>query len=305
MVSPRDRPTQVHAPKAVSYGYRTEVGLPAYDAALWAAPLPSVRRIFRLPSGVASLRSDRRDKPRRSPPGGHRRRAGAGEPASVSRRHAALRSLSQPPAGAARRSGRSGADGADTRARWLAPANADRMIQVHLPLGCRAAFEPAIPPTPFCGDYMAAPADLARLIALFAVEIEDETATPLLVETYVSLIVQKIAVGLGRKTESEPSRPRVADVRIKRVLDAIEDRLGENASLAEFARQADLSTAHFVRLFRAMTGLRRTLTFSGRRHRPKSSDAVRRSQRRHGSSRSPSASRRRSISPQPSGGRWA
>ena len=47
----------------------------------------------------------------------------------------------------------------------------------------------------------------------------------------------------------------VADRRIRRVLDRIEGRLGENHGLGELAAEAEVSPAQFVRLFRAAVGV--------------------------------------------------
>ena len=51
-----------------------------------------------------------------------------------------------------------------------------------------------------------------------------------------------------------PPVPRHEDVRIRRVLDFMRDNLHQNLTLAEMARQAGLSTFHFLRVFKAVTG---------------------------------------------------
>ncbi|WP_239019095.1 helix-turn-helix domain-containing protein [Sphingobium terrigena] len=57
-----------------------------------------------------------------------------------------------------------------------------------------------------------------------------------------------------RPCENEASR-RLDPVRLKRVLDLIEHRLGHELSLDDLAAQACLSPFHFTRLFREATGL--------------------------------------------------
>ena len=51
-----------------------------------------------------------------------------------------------------------------------------------------------------------------------------------------------------------PPSPRHEDVRIRRVLDFMRDNLHQNLDLAEMAREAGLSTFHFLRVFKATTG---------------------------------------------------
>ncbi|GAA1218036.1 AraC family transcriptional regulator [Pseudonocardia alaniniphila] len=48
--------------------------------------------------------------------------------------------------------------------------------------------------------------------------------------------------------------PRHEDVRVRRVLDFMRDNLHQNLTLAEMAREAGLSTFHFLRVFKAATG---------------------------------------------------
>jgi len=51
-----------------------------------------------------------------------------------------------------------------------------------------------------------------------------------------------------------PPAPRHEDVRIRRVLDFIRDNVHQKLTLAEMAREAGLSTFHFLRVFKAETG---------------------------------------------------
>jgi AraC family transcriptional regulator len=57
----------------------------------------------------------------------------------------------------------------------------------------------------------------------------------------------------GRRPSAR--RPSLDAKRLKRVLDFVEARLAENVSLGDLAAEACLSPFHFLRLFRAATGL--------------------------------------------------
>lgn len=51
-----------------------------------------------------------------------------------------------------------------------------------------------------------------------------------------------------------PPAPQREDARVRRVLDFMRENLHRHLTLAEFAREAGLSTFHFLRVFKAVTG---------------------------------------------------
>lgn len=140
--------------------------------------------------------------------------------------------------------------GAATQARWIARPTSARMIQIHL----SDAFleETAEPQTrlSFDGNYRNASANLKPLLTAFASDCDNADTPVLLLETYVSLLLQKLALekpGLGRHG--------LASSQIKKVVEHMETMPESKLTLTSLAALIGLSPFHFARAFKASTGM--------------------------------------------------
>jgi AraC-like DNA-binding protein len=79
-------------------------------------------------------------------------------------------------------------------------------------------------------------------------EVSDKLSTDSLLFAMISALARRAHGGLSNVGSKLDGRP------LARVLDTIDDRLGEDLSLAELAAVADLSPMHFARLFRRAVG---------------------------------------------------
>jgi len=95
------------------------------------------------------------------------------------------------------------------------------------------------------------------LLSLWEPDSVTSALPRLIVEQYVELIVLQLIrrAWEHRQPEAKCGRASLAPWALKRAVDLVEARLGEDMSLAELAGAASLSTSHFARAFKATTGV--------------------------------------------------
>jgi AraC-like DNA-binding protein len=230
--------------------YTTNHGIPAYDAARWLAPPPAIRNVRTFKSGArclvqigaSSLKDTTqealvRDRVDNSfiifPDGTHDFDLFLGRQAAQPR--AAVGFVLMGPA---------------TKARWIARPTSTRMIQVHLP---DAVLQDITAPTGrqiSHEDFEKVPASLKPLFTAFASDCDRADTPALLLETYLSLIIQKLAFA-----KQSPERRGLSTAQYNKIVEYLNARPEQDVTLAGLAALVGFSPSHFARAFTASAGI--------------------------------------------------
>lgn len=230
--------------------FATKVGIPAYDAARWLLPPPPVRNVLVFESGASCLIQD-----------------GASLDPAIAQeiivKDRTMEGLIIFPDGAdafefhcdGRVDKVAGGFAVATLSAystsgWLAQPNTARAVHLHWPTGLRSKLTGHNSLLPFQDRLFKPDENFRLLLNAFCAFYDSSGATPMLLETYVTFIVQQCSAPALVNT----ARGGLAAWQLSRAKDIIAGRLQEGISLGELADEVQLSPYHFCRAFKRSTG---------------------------------------------------